>query len=58
MVQKDNGNFMVQERKFGPSTAVRGKIELSEMQKIAIVIVYQIESLVGELSKKRRRDIS
>jgi hypothetical protein len=35
-------------------TAVRGKIELCEPQKMAILIVYQIGSLVEELSKKRR----
>jgi len=36
-------------------TGVKGKMELREMQKMAISIVYRIESLVEELVEKRER---
>jgi len=37
---------------------VRGKIKLGEMQKMAILIVYPIGSLVEELGRKARKDVS
>ena len=37
-------------------TGVKGKIELCEMQKMAISIVYRIESLVEDLGRKTRKD--
>lgn len=38
-------------------TAVRGEIERGEMQKMAILIVYRLESLVEELGRKTRKDV-
>jgi hypothetical protein len=38
-------------------TAVRGKIERGEMQKMAIHIVYRMGSLVEEPGRKTRKDV-
>jgi hypothetical protein len=37
---------------------VRGKIEPGEMQKMVILIVYRRRSLVEELGRKKRKDVS